>query len=217
MVERINQLLEKEPSSAKLLYVFGRLAMDMGDLSLAQHALEEAILREPALGICWYTLAMLYSMSGDFKAALAATDRALRDFSDDIALWLTRGQALQDLQRIPEAMECYDRATTIAPDDDMPWFYLGRLLLLELDRPIHARGVLKEALRLHPENDAAMWMLALCHLRTGQSAKGFASCSNCYPAIPRTCGDISARRLACAAQGAGRRPARSHLCRLPGL
>ena len=172
VLDRISVLREEHPDSAKLLYVFGRLAMDVNELELAQRTLEEAILREPGLGICWYTLAMLYSMDGRPEAAMAATDRALREFPDDAALWLTRGQALQDLRRFPEAMECYDQAATVLPDDDTPWFYLGRLLLLELDRPLAARGALKEALRLHPDNDAAMWMLALCQLRTGQSAEG---------------------------------------------
>ena len=103
---------------------------------------------------------------------LVAAERASREFPDDAALWMTRGQALQDLQRIPEALDCYDRATTLLPEDDMPWFYLGRLLLLELDRPIPARGALREALRLRPDNDAVMWMLALCFLRTGQFLEG---------------------------------------------
>lgn len=172
VLDRVNVLLEHEAESAKLLYIFGRLAMDLDDLALAQRALEEAILREPSLGICWYTLSMLYSMAGEPEAALAAADRALHDFADDFSLWLNRGQALQDLQRIPEAMASYDRAAALVPEDDMPWFYLGRLLLLELDRPLAARGALKEAVRLQPDNDAAMWMLALCYLRTGQSLDG---------------------------------------------
>jgi len=172
VLERVNKLLEEHPTSAQLLYVAARLTMDLGDLPQARRLLEDAILREPGLGISWYTLTMLYSMTGDAEAVLASADRALRDFPEDAALWLTRGQAMQDLRRYPEAMECYDRAATLVPDDDMPWFYLGRLLLLELDRPAAARGALREAVRLHPENDAAMWMLALCYLRTGQSADG---------------------------------------------
>jgi signal transduction histidine kinase len=65
-------------------------------------------------------------------------------------------------------MASYDKAIELAPDDPMPWVQLGRLLLLDLERPADARGALKEALRLQPDNQGALWMLALSHLRLGQ-------------------------------------------------
>jgi len=169
VLSHINTLLAKDPTGAKLLYVLGRMKMELGDLLGAQHTLEEALCREPRMSIGWYTLSMLYTISGKPEAALRAADRALQDFPDDPGIWLNRGQALEELRRYHEAMECYDRAITLAPDDSAPWFQLGRLLLLDLERPTAARGALKEALRLQPENDTLMWLLALCHMRLGQS------------------------------------------------
>jgi len=165
---RMTAMLAKHPSGAKLLYVLGRVKMELGDLLGAQQTLEEAVCREPKLSIGWYTLSMLYTISGDPDAALRAADRALQDFPDDPGIWLNRGQALEELRRYREAMECYDRAIGLEPEDGAPWFHLGRLLLLDLERPTGARGALKEALRLQPENDTLMWLLALCHMRLGQ-------------------------------------------------
>ncbi|MHB9108316.1 MAG: tetratricopeptide repeat protein [Armatimonadota bacterium] len=165
---RINTMLAKQPTNAKLLYVLGRVKMELGDLLGAQQTLEDAVCREPRLSIGWYTLSMLYTISGDPESALRAADRALQDFPDDPGIWLNRGQALEELRRYHEAMECYDRAVELEPEDGAPWFHLGRLLLLDLERPAGARGALKEALRLQPENDTLMWLLALCHMRLGQ-------------------------------------------------
>lgn len=169
VLTRVNAMLARHPAAAKLLYVLGRVKMEMGDLPGAQRTLEDAICREPKMSIGWYTLSMLYTISGDPEAALRAADRALKDFPDDPGIWLNRGQAFEELKRYHEAMECYDRAIAFAPEDSAPWFHLGRLLLLDLERPGGARGALKEALRLQPENDTLMWLLALCYMRLGQS------------------------------------------------
>jgi tetratricopeptide (TPR) repeat protein len=161
----IEKLLEKEPTSAKLLYARGRLRMESGDIEGGEAALQEAIRCEPALGVTWYALAALYGMSERYEEAVTAADRALIEFGDDYMLWLNRGQALHALKRYPEAMASYDTATTLAPDDPAAWFHLGRLLLLDLERPADARGVLAEAARLQPDNENIQWMLALSLLR----------------------------------------------------
>ena len=165
---RVDALLAQEPSAAKLLYVRARLWMELGDFPRAQQALEEALRCEPSLGIAWYTLSMLHGIAGNPRAALQASERAIHDFPDDPGIWLNRGQAYEELHQIEDAMTCYDRAVEQAPEDGAPWFHLGRLLLLGLERPGSARGALKEALRLQPENDMVMCLLSLCYLRLGQ-------------------------------------------------
>ena len=168
VLARINHLLEMESSAAMLLYIRARLKMECGEFDQARRALEEAIQHEPSLGIGWYTLSMLHGIAGNADAALRASERALRDFADDPGIWLNRGQAFEELQQYQEAMTCYDRAVALAPEDGTPWFHLGRLLLLHFARPSGARGALKEALRLQPENDIVMCLLGLCSLRLGQ-------------------------------------------------
>lgn len=168
VLAHVNTLLELEPTSAQLLYVRARLQMEFGEFEQAQRALEEAICREPSLGIGWYTLSMLHGITGNPEDALRASERALHDFADDPGIWLNRGQAFEELKQFEEAVTCYDRAVALAPDDGAPWFHLGRLLLLNLERPSGARGALREALRLQPDNDLVMCLLGLCYLRLGQ-------------------------------------------------
>lgn len=162
---RVNKLLQDEPTSAKLLYARGRLLMELGEFVIGRESLEAAMRREPAMGIGWFTLCMIYVASGDYEQAVSASTRALHYFADDPVLWTNRGQALHVLKRFPEAMECYDRATQLTPDDYLPWLSMGRLLLLDLERPERAVGPLKESLRLAPENEHAAWLLALAYLR----------------------------------------------------
>ncbi|MHB9130178.1 MAG: tetratricopeptide repeat protein [Armatimonadota bacterium] len=165
VIDRIDTLLQSHPTSAKLLYARGRLAIELGKYEEGKQFLEAAIRLEPGMGLGWYTLTMLYSMIGEYEETLTAADRAAQTFAEDPNLWLNRGMALQELKRFREALESFDRAVQLAPEDGMPWFHLGRILLLDLERPADARGALKEAIRLQPDNDAAMWMLALCYLR----------------------------------------------------
>lgn len=165
VLERVDHLLEISENAAKLMYARGRLLMELDDLPGGKQALEMALQREPALSVAWFTLTMLYGMEGEFEASVQASAQALRYFADDPGLWLNRGLALHDLKRYPEALECYDRAAQLAPEDAIPWLQIGRLLLLDLDRPADARGALREVLRLQPENQSACWMLALCCLR----------------------------------------------------
>ncbi|HEY3376409.1 MAG TPA: tetratricopeptide repeat protein [Armatimonadota bacterium] len=168
VLERVDHLLETTEDDAKLRYARGRLLMENGELTRGAEEIAAAVQREPAMGIAWYTLTMLYGMLADLEAAVSASDQALRHFPDDAGLWFHRGLALHDLRRFPEAMESYDRAIQLAPEDPIPWVQLGRLLLLDLERPKDARGVLREVLRLQPDNQSAPWMLGLCYLRLGQ-------------------------------------------------
>jgi tetratricopeptide (TPR) repeat protein len=168
VLARIAHLREAEPTSAHLHYAAGRLAVEAGDLPQGIESLEAAVSREPALGVGWYSLSMLYAFNGDFEQAIQATDQAMRAYPDDAGLWLNRGLALHELKRFEEAAAAYDQACRMTPEDGMPWFHLGRLLLLDLERPRDARGALREALHWQPEHDAVLWMLALCHLRLGE-------------------------------------------------
>ena len=165
ILARIRQLLPTDPPSAKLRYAEGRLLMEMGELEQANALLQSAVSREPALGIAWYALMLLYGMQGDYAGVLAASDYAMRFFAEDEGLWFNRGLALHELKRYPEAMDAYDRAATLAQDDPLPLLQTARLLLFDLDRPFDARGILREVLSLQPENQSALWMLGLASLR----------------------------------------------------
>ncbi len=165
VLERIDHLLEITDNAAKLLYARGRLLMELDELSQGKTAIEMAVQREPSLSVAWFSLTVLYGMEGDLEASVQASAQALHFFADDPVLWLNRGLALHDLRRYPEALECYDHAAQLEPTDAVPWLQIGRMMLLDLERPSDARGALKEVLRLQPKNQSASWMLALCLLR----------------------------------------------------
>jgi tetratricopeptide (TPR) repeat protein len=165
---RLHVLQGDHPHEAVLRYASGRLALEQGNFATALRQLESAVRCDPHLGVGWYTLSMLCSMMGEFAASASAADRALRYFPDDTSLWLNRAQAMQEQKLYAEAMASYDQAINLAPYDSLPWLQLGRLLLLDLDRVADARGALREAHRLSPDDDNIIWLLALCALRLGR-------------------------------------------------
>ena len=179
-------------------------------------ALEEAILREPALGICWYTLTMFYSMTGEPEAALAAAERALREFSRRYRLMVDARAGAAGLDHIPEA-----RTATIMPPhvagDDMPWFYLGRLLLLELDCPLPARGALKEALRLVRRMTRQCGCSRCAIYAPGSSNDGFQLIQRLLSGDPSHLWGHLLRAAWHVQRANGRGAARPKLCGLPGV
>ena len=84
---------------------------------------------------------------GKFEEALANIKRAseLDPLSNNITLDL--GETFMWMRNYPEAMRCFDRAISLAPDVARPYGYKARLYLLWKGSSKKARGVAEEALR----------------------------------------------------------------------
>jgi eukaryotic-like serine/threonine-protein kinase len=71
--------------------------------------------------------AVLYKLNRD-ELALKAYGTALelsQEDSDKFNAWMGTGKALFGLKRYEEALEAFDRAQNIEPDNPEPWFYQG--------------------------------------------------------------------------------------------
>jgi eukaryotic-like serine/threonine-protein kinase len=71
--------------------------------------------------------AVLYELNRD-ESALKSYGTALehsKEDSDKFNAWMGKGKALFGLKRYEEALEAFDRAQNIEPDNPEPWFYQG--------------------------------------------------------------------------------------------
>ncbi|MEI6519225.1 MAG: tetratricopeptide repeat protein [bacterium] len=169
-LESIEEMLKLKPDNAILIYVQGRLMIESSDVDIViegEQKIELAANKQPKLSVAWFSLAKLYHEQNRFDEALRAIERATGDYGDDASLWVIRALSYVGNKKYVEAMECFDKACELDPGDEKPWLYMGRMLMIDLNRSADARNAFLESLHRRPDNPEAMWMLALCHLRVG--------------------------------------------------
>jgi tetratricopeptide (TPR) repeat protein len=71
------------------------------------------------------------------------------------------GLILEDLGRAEKALENYDRAIALAPDDPLPLINKGSLLYFQFKRTYEAKVALTKALELDPDNANAHFNLGV--------------------------------------------------------
>lgn len=86
----------------------------------------------------------LHRMSRD--VALDMCDKAITDNADDVALHMRRGFLLQTMNRKPDAVAAYRRATEIEPSNPRAKYGLGKLLR-ETGEAEEGEALMAEALR----------------------------------------------------------------------
>lgn len=86
----------------------------------------------------------LLRMSRD--VALEMCDKAITDNADDVALHMRRGFLLQTMNRKPDAVAAYRRATEIEPSNPRAKYRLGKLLR-EIGEAEEGEAMMAEALR----------------------------------------------------------------------
>jgi tetratricopeptide (TPR) repeat protein len=91
---------------------------------------------------------------GRFTEALHITEAGLERDPENGLLWLWRGQALQGTGD-SRAVDAYERARQLRPDDPVPLYGLGNLALGER-RWEHAFAAFAEAGRIAPEDPTAL-------------------------------------------------------------
>ena len=88
-----------------------------GLLTEAEQLYRHILETHPASFDCRHLLGVITYQRGDYAAAVAQIDLALKINSDVADAHLNRGNALKKLKRLDEALDSYDTAATLKPDD----------------------------------------------------------------------------------------------------
>jgi tetratricopeptide (TPR) repeat protein len=119
----------------------------------AERLYREALALNPAYIGGHISLGLLYASRGDHPRALAEFSRALALDADSHHAWLGRGDSLQQLARLPEAVEAYRHAASAA---DGAGQLLGAALgLRDTGALDDAASCLRRAVELAPQDAAA--------------------------------------------------------------
>lgn len=139
--------------------------------------------------------AAAYLQTGDYEAALADLDRALRVRPDDAFTRVLQGSALLDLDRPEEAVAAFDAAVRAEPDYTSAW--IGRsAAFVEMDLPENGVEDAQEAVSLSPDDAGALNALCWALVNAGRAADGLDICDAAVEADPESGAIVHSRAAA---------------------
>jgi tetratricopeptide (TPR) repeat protein len=98
---------------------------------------------------------------GHLDSSLAAFEHLLKLEPNNVQAIVHHGLALEDAERYDDALAEYQRATTLAPDDPLPYINLGALLYFQFKRIYDAKVALTKAISLKSDSADAHFNLGV--------------------------------------------------------
>ena len=103
----------------------------------------------------------------DWPGMLALAQAQLQREPGRAEWWFLQGYALERQKQYAAAVQSYQQATRISPEDEGAWLALGRSQM-ELGQPEQAIQAYRQALRYRPESAQAYLALADLYLQQGK-------------------------------------------------
>ncbi len=126
----------------------------LGRTREARELLAAAVERKPEVSQLWFNFGAVLESMSDFRAALAAYDRALALPGPPPGAFMNRGYVLTRFGRLDEALQNNLRLAELLPNDPDAQFNVAEVLLA-LRRPAEALAACERALRLAPDHSRA--------------------------------------------------------------
>lgn len=127
------------------------------------------------MSIDWFEQGYSLEVSGNYRGAMNAFDKALELHDHFAEAYYHRGYASMMLGELPQAVRDYERATALDPDNERAHYDCGRL---------HAKlGNWQQAIRhfdkviiLNPESELAFFHRGITHARIGNYYQALRDC-----------------------------------------
>lgn len=115
----------------KLLGSWGILSLgkdfyDLGAYDKAQYCIDRATTLEPKDDSLWATLSEIYFNRGGYVLGLEAADKALKINPKNVLGLICKGGCLMQMGSYRDAIDYFDRATDLDPNNAEAWYFLGR-------------------------------------------------------------------------------------------
>ncbi|MDY6936200.1 MAG: tetratricopeptide repeat protein [Cyanobacteriota bacterium] len=158
-VEACDRALEIEPEDATTWTIRGTKLDELGQLQAALNAHDRAIELSPNYSLAWANRCSALIGLGRNSEAVDSCQAAIRGDGSWGAMgaglaWYNLGVALQYLERDEEALNAYQRAVELKPNDPDSWNNLG-LVLEGLGQFEEAMEAYRRAISLDPAHPLA--------------------------------------------------------------
>jgi tetratricopeptide (TPR) repeat protein len=130
-IKRFNQVIDLG-GVVPLAYVNRGMAQQyMGDWSGAQVSFNQAITIDFQCALAHFNLGVLQQKQRDLQSALMSYGQTIKCDPEHLSGWLNMGDVLHDLQHPKAAIECYERALILKPEDPHILYHMSLSLLLD--------------------------------------------------------------------------------------
>src|SRR5262245_8378324 len=150
-VRQLKEIVRAEPSSPAAYFYLSGIYTGLGRNATAYRYLDAAIKANPAQGIYYHQLGMIRRREGCRPEALAAFQQALQKGvgKEESTVWRRVGDAYADLLSFDKALEAYENALKIEPNDAAAHLALGNFYL-DRNKPDRVIVEMSAALKLAP-------------------------------------------------------------------
>jgi MSHA biogenesis protein MshN len=118
-------VLKTEPGHANARQVYVALLVEQGRIEPARRLLEDGLALSPGHAPFALTLARIHTEQRDYPAALGVLNKVVEPAVSEPNHQALRGAVLQRLGRHAEAVESYQKALRVAPQQATSWLGLG--------------------------------------------------------------------------------------------
>jgi Flp pilus assembly protein TadD len=146
----------------------------LGHVNAGLSSLGHAVRLDPANHFAWNGLARVLLALGRSQEAEDAWRTALRARPDDVDLMVSMAVAQAAQGRTTEALRTLGRATEVEPGSARAWSQLGVVALTHQDLGTAGEALLR-ALDLAPDNEEALFHLAVLHVLVGAREEAIAT------------------------------------------
>ena len=145
----------------------GMAHLVLADVASARSSFAMALVAVPDATDALLGLARLDYRDGQLTMAAARVERVLAKSPRLPEAWLFKGELLQGVGHLDEAVQAYEQAAQLAPNSVLSRIAAARILI-GMGRLEPAQGLLDTVLRLAPDHPAANYTQALLHFRQHQ-------------------------------------------------
>ncbi len=155
-VEQVEKLLKTAPKAYNSHYTAGRFYEQQGSIGQAQDEYRQAIKCPGAKADAYKHLSQLLLRSTDFKEAELTARAGLKLFPNDYGMLLTTGYVLQNEAKVAAALEMYEKAQKVQPNNQQIYVALADACSA-LNQPAKALQYIEKALKLGKPSDLILY------------------------------------------------------------
>ncbi len=165
-------------------YISAMIYYRQGDNEKAIQELEEVLKYDPEATTPWVRLIRLYLMSEKYEQALISVDKVIQKGKNLPSLYLIRGELCHRLGRIDEAIESFQKAIELNPEDVLAY---SALLELQEDTNdlVAAIDIYKRMIEKRPNSALLHYQLGLTYARIKNNPLAIESLEKALKLDPR--------------------------------
>ena len=155
-----------------------------GDTEKAIQELEETLKYDSEATVPWIRLVRLYLVAEKYDQALVCVDKVIQKEKNLPSLYLMRGELCHRLGRIDEAVEAFQKAIELNPEDVLSY---SALLELQEDTNdlVAAIDIYKRMIEKRPNSALLHYQLGLTYARIKNNTSGIAELEKALQLDPR--------------------------------